>query len=124
MRKTIIVLGATVCILVAAPLTFAVAITFTIFQVVLLIVRENWWGWLDMAGGGCHLCKQPAQRGLDVKAYTVYRYDYIYHAREPIGRVLERRRWERGNNYMDLLKLAQIIYSTSSLDSHVFLSPD
>jgi hypothetical protein len=66
MRKTIIALVATVCILVAAPLAFAAAISFTVFHAVLLIGRGNWRG----------------------------------------------------------LKLAQNIYSTSSLDSHVFLSPD
>ena len=52
MRKTIIALVATVCILVAAPLAFAAAISFTIFHAVLLIGRGNWRGWLGMVPGG------------------------------------------------------------------------
>lgn len=37
MRKTVIALGATVCILAAEPLAFAVAVFFTTFHVVLSI---------------------------------------------------------------------------------------
>jgi len=44
--------------------------------------------------------------------------------REPVGKLMERRSEERGNNIEDLLRLAQRIYSTSSLDSHLVISPD
>jgi hypothetical protein len=59
-----------------------------------------------------------------VKAYTVYRYDYIRHVREPVGMVLERRKTDRGNDIEGLLKLAQKLYTTSSLDSHIVISPE
>ena len=59
-----------------------------------------------------------------MKNYTVYRFDYIRQVREPVGKLLERRRAERRNNAEDLLRLAQKIYSTSSLDSHVVITPD
>jgi hypothetical protein len=60
---------------------------------------------------------------LEVKVYTVYRYDYNRQVREPIGMVLERRDRDRGNNIKGLLKLAQKLYSKSSLDSHIVISP-
>jgi len=58
-----------------------------------------------------------------MKAYTVYRYDYNRQVREPIGMVVERRKWDRGNDIKGLLKLAQKLYSRSSLDSHIVISP-
>jgi len=61
---------------------------------------------------------------LAVKAYTVYRYDYIRQVREPVGMVMERRKLDRGNDIEGLLKLAQKLYSTSSLDSHIVISPE
>ena len=59
-----------------------------------------------------------------MKAYTVYRYDYNRQVREPVGMVLERRRLDRGNDIEGLLKLAQKLYSTSSLDSHIVIFPE
>ena len=59
-----------------------------------------------------------------MKAYTVYKVDYVRHVREPVGMVMERRRSDRGNNIEGLLKLAQKIYSGSSLDSHISISPE
>lgn len=58
-----------------------------------------------------------------MKAYTVYRYDYVRHVREPVGEVMERRQEDRGNDIEGLLKLAQKLYKTSSLDSHLTISP-
>jgi hypothetical protein len=58
-----------------------------------------------------------------MKAYTVYRYDYIRQVREPIGMVMERRKGDRGNNIEGLLKLAQKLYSTWSRDSLISISP-
>lgn len=54
--------------------------------------------------------------------YTVYRFDYVRQVREPIGYLMERRSKERRNNAEDLLRLAQKIYSTSSLDSHIIIT--
>lgn len=61
---------------------------------------------------------------MRVKNYTVYRFNYIRQMREPVGKLMERRSEERGNNIEGLLKLAQKIYSTSSLDSHLVIFPD
>ena len=58
-----------------------------------------------------------------MKVYTVYRYDYNRQVREPVGMVLERRNGERVKNIEGLLKLAQKLYSKSSLDSHIVISP-
>lgn len=61
---------------------------------------------------------------MRVKNYTVYRFNYVRQMREPVGKLMERRSEERGNNIEGLLKLAQRIYATSSLDSHLVISSD
>jgi hypothetical protein len=61
---------------------------------------------------------------MGVKNYTVYRFEYIRQVREPVGKLVERRRAERRNNAEDLLRLAQRLYSASSLDSHLVIAPD
>lgn len=58
-----------------------------------------------------------------MRTYTVCRYDYFRHVKEPIGMVMERRKGDRANDIEGVLKLAQK-YSTSSLDSHVVISPE
>jgi hypothetical protein len=62
--------------------------------------------------------------GMAMKTYIVYRLDYNRLVSEPVGQLTERRRKERGNNVSSLLKLAQKIYSTSSLDSHLIITPE
>jgi len=59
-----------------------------------------------------------------MKTYTVYRFDYTRQEREPVGKLLERRIKDRGNNTEALLRLAQKLYSTSSLDSHIVIAPE
>ena len=61
---------------------------------------------------------------FNVKTYAVYRVDYIRETREPVGKLIERRRMERENNTEALLRLAQRLYSTSSLDSHIVINPE
>jgi hypothetical protein len=61
---------------------------------------------------------------LDVKTYIVYRYDYIRQVSEPVGKLVERRKKDRGNNVGSLLKLAQKIYPTTSLDSRLVIAPE
>lgn len=56
-----------------------------------------------------------------MKTYTVYRVDYPTKKTERIGTVVDRRRGERNNNAADMLRLAQKIYKTSSIDSHIFI---
>ena len=55
-----------------------------------------------------------------MKVYTVYKIDTIHRIREPVGVVLERRKLERGNNFVGLVKLAKIIYPPPP-DSHIVL---
>lgn len=59
-----------------------------------------------------------------MKTYTVYRFDYSRQVSEPVGTLTECRSKERGDNAGSLLKLAQKLYSTSSLDSHIVISPE
>ena len=59
-----------------------------------------------------------------MKNYTVYRFDYTRQAREPVAKLVERRNEERGKNTEDLLRLAQRLYSRSSLDSHIVITPE
>ena len=59
-----------------------------------------------------------------MRTFTVYRFDYIRQMREPVGKLMERRRKERGKNTEDLLRMAQRLYFTSSLDSHLVITPE
>jgi hypothetical protein len=61
---------------------------------------------------------------MRVKTYTVYRFDYTRQVREPVGELVERRSKDRGNNTEALLRLARRLYSTSSLDSHLNITPE
>ena len=56
-----------------------------------------------------------------MKTYTVYRVDYQTEKTERIGTVTDRRRIERINNVADMLRLAQKTYTTSSIESHIFI---
>lgn len=47
-----------------------------------------------------------------MKNVTVYRVDYVRKTKVPIGRVVERRSTERGNNLIGLLRLARKSFST------------
>ncbi len=48
-----------------------------------------------------------------MKTVTVYRVDYVRRTRIPIGAVEERRRKERGDNLIGLLRLARKTYASS-----------
>ena len=61
-----------------------------------------------------------------VRAITVYRLDdssnFSYHTRHPIGSVLEMRKYERVNNYKDLLRLARRFFALDTADAeHVVI---
>ena len=53
--------------------------------------------------------------------YTVYLVDYVTNKTEPIGKVVERRKGERDNNAIDLLKLAQKLYGRYSSDPNIVI---
>ena len=56
-----------------------------------------------------------------MKTYTVYRVEYSKNKTLKIGKVLDRREVERNNNPADMLRLAQIQYAPSSINSHIFI---
>jgi len=59
--------------------------------------------------------------GVNKKIYTVYRIGYWNNKLELIGKVVERRKEERGNNAADMLRWAQKIYAALSIDSNIFI---
>jgi len=56
-----------------------------------------------------------------MKTYTVYRVEYLKNKTLKIGKVRDRREGEQNNNQADMLRLAQIKYATSSINSHIFI---
>ena len=56
-----------------------------------------------------------------MRAITVYRLEYDsstrYRTRRPIGSVLELRKYERVNNYNDLLRLARRLFAFDNADA-------
>lgn len=56
-----------------------------------------------------------------MKTYSVYRVEYPENKTVKIGKVLDRRRRERNNNAAAMLRLAQMKYANSSMDSHIFI---
>ena len=59
-----------------------------------------------------------------MKIYTVYRADYRANKTVRIGKVVDHRRAERNNNAADMLRMAQKLYATSSIDSQIFIIID
>jgi len=59
-----------------------------------------------------------------MKIYTVYRADYRANKTVRIGKVVDHRRAERNNNAADMLRMAQKLYATSSIDSQIFIIKD
>jgi hypothetical protein len=74
------------------------------------------------AAGGGRGSKSPSRGQLNMKTYTVYRVDYLRQEKEPVGKLVERRRTEREDNTKSLLRLAQKTYLTP-LGSHIVLIP-
>ena len=56
-----------------------------------------------------------------MRTYTVYRVDYLKNKTVKLGKLQDRREGERLNNAADMLRLAQKIYTRSSIDSHIFI---
>jgi hypothetical protein len=52
-----------------------------------------------------------------MKSITVYRVNYLTKTREPIGAVVERRRKDRGDNRMGLLRLARKAYASCAQEA-------
>jgi len=58
---------------------------------------------------------------VNMKVYTVYRAEYRSKKTVRIGKVVDHRRAERNNNAADMLRVAQKLYTASSIDSHIFI---
>ena len=56
-----------------------------------------------------------------MKTYAVYRVEYLKNKTVKVGTVVDYRRTERNNNAADMLRMAQKLYSTSAVNSHVFI---
>ncbi len=52
-----------------------------------------------------------------MQSVTVYRIDYAKKTRVPIGTVVERRKKDRGDNLLGLLRVARKTYSSLAQDS-------
>jgi len=53
---------------------------------------------------------------------TVYRWDYGKNMKVPIGVIFEKRKIERGTNYIDLLRLAQRRFAVNAAGAvHIFI---
>ena len=57
-----------------------------------------------------------------MREVTVYRWDNVRNTKDPIGVVIEKRKTERGNNYLDLLRLARRRFSVQAGDAvHIII---
>jgi len=56
-----------------------------------------------------------------MKTYAVYRVEYLKNKTVKVGIVVDYRRTERNNNAADMLRMAQKLYSTSPINSHIFI---
>ena len=61
------------------------------------------------------------KEGSDMRTYSVYRVEYLNNKTVKVGTVVDYRRAERNNNATDMLRIAQKLYSTSSVNSHIFI---
>ena len=52
-----------------------------------------------------------------MKSVTVYKVDYVKKTRVPIGTVVERRRKDRGDGLLSLLRVARKQFAASAQDS-------
>lgn len=52
-----------------------------------------------------------------MRTVTVYRVDYVKKTKVPIGGVPERRKKDRGDNFLGLLRLARKIYGKGPEDA-------
>lgn len=59
-----------------------------------------------------------------MREVKVYRWDNARNSKDFIGVIIERRKTERGNNYIDLLRLARKRFAVDAADSiHIIIDP-
>ena len=74
-------------------------------------------------GSASLMLSERLKHGMDMKTYTVYRVFYPTNNTEHIGTVVDRRKGERKNNAAAMLRLAQNLFATSSINSHIYILP-
>ena len=60
-----------------------------------------------------YFLEKASRAGSPVKNVTVFQVDYVRKTKVPIGKVIERRTKERGDNILGLLRLARKAYASS-----------
>lgn len=75
------------------------------------------WGTIIALNSRDYSRRARLEEASGMQIVTVYRIDYVKKTRVPIGVVVERRKKDRGNNLLGLLRVARRTYSSSTLDS-------
>jgi len=90
---------------------------------IMFLKGVGWRGWWGTAGGGLKNSRLHRQGngGVNMQVYIVYRAEYRTNKTVRIGKVVDHRRAERNNNAADMLRMAQKLYATSSIDSRIFI---
>lgn len=60
------------------------------------------------------------QHVCHMEKVVVYRIDHVNKRKVPVGRILERRKKERGQNAIHLLRLAMRVFPSSHRDPHQY----
>ena len=59
-----------------------------------------------------------------MREVTVFRWDDERRTKDPVGVVFEKRKAERANNHLDLLRLARKLFAVSKADAvHIIIDP-
>jgi len=61
------------------------------------------------------------KEGSEMRTYAVYRVEYLKNKTVKVGTVVDYRKAERNNNATDMLRMAQKLFSTAPIDSHIFI---
>ncbi len=81
------------------------------------MTENEFQGIIIASGSGDYRRQARLEETSGMQIVTVYRIDYAKKSRVPIGVVVERRKRDRGNNLLGLLRVARKTYSSSALDS-------
>jgi hypothetical protein len=68
------------------------------------------------------LVKERGKQEAAMQEIPVYRWDYGKNTKVPVGFVLEKRKTDRGSNYIDLLRLARRRFTVNAAGAvHIFI---
>ncbi len=82
-----------------------------------MMAQDDLQGTIIASQPGDYRGQARLEEASGMKIVTVYRIDYAKKTRVPIGVVVERRKRDRGDNLLGLLRVARKTYSSSALDS-------